>query len=199
MERKEMREIAKRFVLYGRASYLFERPESLGLLPPIAEAQRLDGGRLSTIVRMILHKEQRVSEIDHDPSDSPLREAAGSDCGPSELLIQWNVRQKLTAIFFVSYLVLQIGLPIYRFFAPRPSSFGWQMFAGIRTYPDFYLISTNGESVLVEQPFEYFGNPRADLDIVDVLPKYLCETNPQVETVLIVDRNTNSRVRYSCP
>jgi hypothetical protein len=41
-------------------------------------------------------------------------------------------RQKLVALFFAAFLLVQLAVPAYMLTQPRPARFGWQMYYGVR-------------------------------------------------------------------
>jgi len=65
-------------------------------------------------------------------------------------------------IFFATYLALQIAVPTYRLFQPRPTRFGWQMFSASSLPTRVWLVSAVDTREV--SPASYIGNVRSDLD-----------------------------------
>src|SRR6476661_6416694 len=73
-----------------------------------------------------------------------------------------RLRPFLSMVFFVTYLALQIAVPTYRLFQPRPTRFGWQMFSASSLPTQVWLVSSSGSREI--SPLSYIGNLRSDLD-----------------------------------
>ena len=73
-----------------------------------------------------------------------------------------RLRLYLSAVFFSIYLALQIAVPTYRLFQPRPTRFGWQMFSASSVPPRGSLVYPTGNKEI--SPVAYIGNVRSDLD-----------------------------------
>lgn len=73
-----------------------------------------------------------------------------------------RVRPYWSLIFFAIYLAIQIAVPTYRLFQPRPTRFGWQMFSASSLPTRVWLISAIGTREI--SPVSYIGNVRSDLD-----------------------------------
>ena len=52
----------------------------------------------------------------------------------------WTRRQRLAAGAFVAYLVVQVTVPVVLLFEPRPAPLGWQMYSGVRMWPEYSLV-----------------------------------------------------------
>ena len=90
--------------------------------------------------------------------------------------------RRAAACFFVLYLIVQVSVPIYRLWAPRPARFGWQMFSS-SVYPvRVWLLRRDGSEEPIE-PTAYVGNPRADLDYERFVPPHICKMRPDVASV----------------
>ena len=95
---------------------------------------------------------------------------------------RWTRHARLVAVFVVTYLVVQLGLPTARLLEARPARFGWHMFSGIHPSPRFAVALANGATLPVAVE-DYFGNPRSDLHYEEHLPAHLCRTLPGVRAV----------------
>ena len=99
----------------------------------------------------------------------------------------WNIqpllpRKRTAACFFVAFLTIQIAVPVYKLFGPRPSRFGWQMYAGAKAPTTVSMIREDGSEKTVEISF-FLGNYRSDLDLIDALPPFLCARDPRIKKV----------------
>lgn len=81
-----------------------------------------------------------------------------------------------SALFFISYLTLQVALPTYRLFQPRPSRFGWQMFSASALPSRVWLVTNNDAREV--SPAKFIGNYRADLEWERYAPLHLCRQSP---------------------
>ena len=75
-------------------------------------------------------------------------------------------------VFFITYLALQIAVPTYRLFQPRPTRFGWQMFSASSLPTRVWLITPSGTEEI--SPFSHIGNVRSDLDYERYALPQLC-------------------------
>src|ERR1051326_2584874 len=73
-----------------------------------------------------------------------------------------RLRTCCSIIFFATYLAVQITIPTYRLFQPRPTRFGWQMFSASSLPIRVWLIFPARDQEI--SPVAYVGNVRSDLD-----------------------------------
>ena len=118
---------------------------------------------------------------------------------PSEIRSAQISLPRWVPVFCVCYLAVQIDVPLYQFNQPRSARFGWQMYSGLRKIPQVQLVFENGEIETVENLSQYFGRSRIDLQFQKALPKFLCETDPRVKSVLIENLKTDQMERCECP
>lgn len=108
-------------------------------------------------------------------------------------IASWTAREALAAIFFCSYLLLQIVLPTLQLIEPGPRRFAWQMFSRVgHARPEFYLLSGSSERQV--DLARHVVRLRAEIDLSRVLPPHLCEVYPRVDSVRIV--NPTGRVDH---
>jgi hypothetical protein len=99
---------------------------------------------------------------------------------------------------FVAYTVVQIGLPAIQLTAPRPSRFGWHMFAGIGD-PEVYAVAHSDGSVERINQSVYFGNWRSDLVIaVPVLVGRICAHRSNAIGVRVTNVMTDQTREFPC-
>ena len=108
-------------------------------------------------------------------------------------------RENSIFCFVITFLTVQIAVPVYLLFGEKPVPFGWQMFAGVAEWVDYEIHTSDGEVIPVENKNIYFGNPRGDLITVDHLPQFLCDQNPEYERVVIINRRTAETETCKCP
>jgi len=106
--------------------------------------------------------------------------------------------RRAAACFFVVYLIVQVSLPVYRLWAPRPARFGWQMFSS-SVYPvRVWLLRRDGSEEPLD-PAAYVGNPRADLDYEKFVPPHICKLRPEVASVRFQLPAPAPLKEYPCP
>jgi hypothetical protein len=97
-----------------------------------------------------------------------------------------GARTLSAAAFVAAYLAVQIGVPTARLFAPRPSRFGWQMFAAAPRAPLVVATRTDGGRDTLDVD-AYFAFQRGDLSrsAYDKLWPHICRVGPTVERVTV--------------
>jgi hypothetical protein len=99
---------------------------------------------------------------------------------------------------FVAYTVVQIGFPAIQLSAPRPSRFGWHMFAGIGS-PEVYAVARTDGSIERINQSTYFGNWRSDLVIgAPVLVARICAHRSDAVGVRITNFMTDQTTEIPC-
>jgi len=85
----------------------------------------------------------------------------------------------------IVFLFLQIAIPVYQLVAPKPSRFGWHMFAALPERPVLTLVFADGTETEIDDLNQFFGYPRGDIRMMEVLPDYLCETREKLTSIKI--------------
>lgn len=112
------------------------------------------------------------------PSDSPVRLAA--------------------IIAFIVYVVVQIGLPALQLTGPRPSRFGWHMFAGLGTLEAYEVAGADGSIQRIDHT-AYFGNWRSDLVVpAPLVAAHICAHRLDAVGVRITDLRTAHTRELPC-
>jgi hypothetical protein len=106
--------------------------------------------------------------------------------------------RRAAVCFFVVYLIVQVSLPVYRLWAPRPARFGWQMFSS-SVYPVRVRLLRRDGSEEPLDPAAYVGNPRADLDYERFVPPHICKMRPDVAAVRFQLPGPAPLKEYQCP
>jgi hypothetical protein len=99
-------------------------------------------------------------------------------------------------VFFFLYLAVQIALPVYRLFQPRPTRFGWQMFSASSVPSRVWLVSS--DSVREISPAAYIGNFRSDLEYERYALPFLCRARPEATAIRYVMPIDNLVREYRC-
>lgn len=84
-------------------------------------------------------------------------------------------------VFFFLYLAVQIAVPVYRLFQPRPSRFSWQMFSAAAVPQRVWLVSADGEREI--SAAAYIGNFRSDLEYERYALPHLCRVRPEATAI----------------
>ena len=99
-------------------------------------------------------------------------------------------------VFFFAYLAVQIALPVYRLFQPRPTRFGWQMFSAASVPSRVWIVS--GDHLEEISPQAHIGYFRADLEWERYALPHLCRVRSQA-TAIRYTMPLDSAVReYRC-
>jgi hypothetical protein len=110
----------------------------------------------------------------------------------------WSLKNVLALTFFVAFLTIQIIVPIVKLTAPRPSRFGWHMWAARKRNPQFILSMKDGTTSPVGLS-TYLGISRGELDIHEAMPAHLCRVVPAVASVQIQTLDSERPKVYPCP
>lgn len=81
----------------------------------------------------------------------------------------------------VTYLLLQILLPMWQLTQPRPARFGWQMYAGVSQPANFLAVYADGERPI--DLSEYLVRTRGDVQTGTVIPPAVCQRHADVLAV----------------
>jgi hypothetical protein len=99
-------------------------------------------------------------------------------------------------VFFFLYLAVQIAVPVYRLFQPRPTRFSWQMFSAASVPSRVWIVS--GDSVQEISRGAYIGNFRTDLEYERYALPYLCRARPEATAVRYTMAFDDSIREYRC-
>ena len=97
----------------------------------------------------------------------------------------WTYGQAASAAVFLGILLFQVGMPITRLWAPRPTQWGWQMFAASPHLSGVAVLHGDGTVTKVRQQ-DYVISGRADLPLRTLLPAHLCRVVPGAAAVRFV-------------
>lgn len=102
------------------------------------------------------------------------------------------------AFLFLTYLIVQIGVPTFMLAGPRPSRFGWQMFAGIRSLDTFSVVRHDASSDRIDLR-TYFGNPRSDTEVdVPTFASRICSQQGDAIAVRVTNAMRGDTRDYPC-
>ncbi len=88
----------------------------------------------------------------------------------------------MAALLFTAVLAVQLAVPTSRLIGPgHAQRFGWQMFSGSEAFPEFVVITSTGEEEV--DLADHLLRQRVELDVVEVIPPYLCEIVPDAVAV----------------
>jgi len=110
----------------------------------------------------------------------------------------WSPRNILAIAFFVTFLAIQIVVPIVKLISPRPARFGWHMWTARKRNPQFVMTMKDGSASPVILS-TYLGLSRGELDIREAIPAHLCRVVPDVASVEIKPLDSQPSKVYSCP
>ena len=115
--------------------------------------------------------------------------------------IAWNSQKILSATIGVSWIAVQVAVPLIllfqRGFDRKTRQFGWQMYTEAPHRDDFQVVF-NDQTIKEIEIDDYVYNFRPGLAYEENFLAYLCETFPDSkETHRIYDRNTPPQV-YQC-
>ena len=109
-----------------------------------------------------------------------------------------SLSKRAAACFFVVYLIVQVGLPVYRLWAPRPARFGWQMFSASAFPVRVWLLRRDGSEEPLA-PDAYVGNARGDLDYERFVLPHICKMRPDAVSVRFQLPGPSAAKDYPCP
>lgn len=98
--------------------------------------------------------------------------------------------------FFFIYLAVQIALPVYHLFRPRPTRFGWQMFSAASVPSHVWIVS--GDQLEEISAQAYIGYFRADLEWERYALPHLCRVSPQATAIRYSMPLDNTVREYRC-
>jgi hypothetical protein len=109
-------------------------------------------------------------------------------------------RQTHAAVFSLAYLLVQLAVPAYMLTQPRPARFGWQMYSAVRADVvggAFHIEDARGGLTPVDRS-RHVARARLEVDYLEVLPPYLCDTVAGAAAVVFMRGETVTQ-RYPCP
>jgi hypothetical protein len=112
--------------------------------------------------------------------------------------LAWSQRNILVIAFFVTFLAIQIVVPVVKLTSPRPARFGWHMWTARKRNPQFVMMMKDGTATPVILS-TYLGLSRGELDLRDAMPAHLCRVVPDVASVQIKLLDSEPAKVYSCP
>lgn len=110
----------------------------------------------------------------------------------------WSTRKILAIAFFVTFLAIQIVVPVVKLTSPRPARFGWHMWTARKPNPQFVMTMKDG-SVSPVILSTYLGLSRGEMDIREAMPAHLCRVVPDVASVQTKPLDSEPSRVYSCP
>ncbi len=93
-----------------------------------------------------------------------------------------TIMQPIITIGCVVFLIIQIGLPFILLWSPRPVRWGWQMYSTITEVPSVTLVLNDDTTQPVDLG-QHIGYIRAEMQLTERLPAYLCRMYPQAQAV----------------
>lgn len=110
----------------------------------------------------------------------------------------WRWKDVLAATFCLSYLGIQLVVPVIQLGAPRPARFGWQMWAARRSVPAFVVLMKNGMRQPVA-PSAHVGMSRVEIDLGEALPPHLCRVVAGIAAVEVRGAGSEMLQVHRCP
>lgn len=110
---------------------------------------------------------------------------------------RWTTKSVIAAAFFVIFLLLQIGVPLVRLWAPRPARFAWHMFTTNPKRVRYTLQMNDGTSKAVDLG-QYVGLSRGEVNLENALPAHLCRVVPDLAAVQITKADSKQSRVYRC-
>jgi hypothetical protein len=99
-------------------------------------------------------------------------------------------------VFFFLYLTVQIGVPVYRLFQPRPTRFGWQMFSAASVPSHVWIVSADRVEEISSA--SYIGNFRADLEWERYALPHLCSVRSEATVIRYLMPVDNAIREHRC-
>jgi hypothetical protein len=112
--------------------------------------------------------------------------------------LTWSTRNILAVAFFVTFLAIQIVVPLVKLTSPRPGRFGWHMWTARKRNPQFVMVLKDGSASPVSLS-TYLGFSRGEIDVREAMPAHLCRVVPDVASVQIKPLDSEPSKVYSCP
>ena len=125
----------------------------------------------------------------------------GTDNKPLYDLLRFGAQLRDWAVtaFILLWLAIQIGVPLWQLTNPRPTRFGWQMYAVVKYPPQITAVRLDGSSVqlITSRYLAYF---RSDFQpgYIQALGKHLCRVEPSLQAVELFRRPEGTVVYQSC-
>ena len=141
-----------------------------------------------------------------------LRLTAGLRQIAPERCIQWprmsdertsSLKLVASALFFVSYLIVQVGYPIVPWFTGGDRAFTWRMFAGYDDEPQFTVVTGDGAvrplaNALRSGPGSGVRVLGPEVDQRRFLPPWLCAHVNGAKSIVVRDRVTPRDTVITC-
>ena len=114
-----------------------------------------------------------------------------------------SLKLAASALFFVSYLIVQIGYPIVPWFTGGDRAFTWRMFAGYDDEPEFTVVSDDGvarplANALRSGPGTGVRVLGPEVDQRRFFPPWLCAHATGASSIVVRDRVTPQDTVISC-
>jgi len=106
-----------------------------------------------------------------------------------------KLRRRAGPLFLL--LLLQVGIPVVQLGQPRPARFGWQMFSGVRRWPQFWAVDGLGHAAAIDLT-RFLGNPRTDIEIPPAIWRDLCVRLPGSRAIRVED-GVGGVAEHACP
>ncbi len=108
--------------------------------------------------------------------------------------LSWSFRDVIVAAFFISYLGIQIAIPIYQLTIPDQSRFGWKMYSSHAEPVAFSVILEDGSARRFRPSSGVASEPV--VKTVGYVRRHLCKTIPAATAILI--QTKEGETRYPC-
>lgn len=108
------------------------------------------------------------------------------------------------AAFFLSYLALQILLPLHQLFVVGDGRFGWRMYAGTRERPspptvDVRPVSGDWRRLADSELRRYLLRPGSLRSGAALLPAHLCRVLPAAAEIRLIWTRNKTQLVFPCP
>ena len=110
-----------------------------------------------------------------------------------------QLRDWVVVAFILLWLAVQIGVPLWQLTKPRPTRFGWQMYADIKYPPQITAVRSDGSSVRLAAS-RYLADFRFEFrpGYIQALGKHLCRVEPSLQAVELLRRPEETLVCQPC-
>lgn len=116
--------------------------------------------------------------------------------GPRSSLA-WTWKSLLAGVFFITFLALQIAVPLVQLASPRPARFGWHMWTARKESPQFLVVLHDGTTRPADLS-AHVGLSRGEMDLSDALPPHLCRVVLEIVAVEIRTPGSDAVKIYPC-
>jgi hypothetical protein len=104
-------------------------------------------------------------------------------------------------VFFFTYLLVQVCVPIAPLWSGRSQRFAWSMYARGREFPLFLVVYADGRQVPLAEVRKHTlvgYDLGAKVDVVRFVPRHVCAMLPDAESVWIIRVASGKRDLYPC-